>query len=96
MFPQLSSSEVNLVNQLRLEKNACKRPTGINFKKYIGRKPVIRIGSWNLNNLGEEKLKNPGVLTVICLTILENNISILALQEITKKEVAALVIIILS
>jgi len=35
-------------------------------------RPALRIASWNLSNLTVEKIGNPGVLEVMCRTILEN------------------------
>ena len=35
----------------------------------IGR---VRVASWNLQKLSLEKIRNPGVREVICMTLLEN------------------------
>ncbi|XP_071496003.1 endonuclease/exonuclease/phosphatase family domain-containing protein 1-like [Diadema antillarum] len=45
----------------------------------IGR---VRLASWNLQQLTLEKVRNPGVREVICMTILENGLGLLACQDI--------------
>lgn len=35
-------------------------------------KVVVRIATWNLQDFTVEKVQNPGVMEVICRTILEN------------------------
>nr|CAB3241128.1 endonuclease/exonuclease/phosphatase family domain-containing protein 1-like [Phallusia mammillata] len=45
-------------------------------------RPMVRIATWNLQQFSLDKVKNPGVREVICMTILENNIKILAVQEL--------------
>lgn len=50
-------------------------------------RPAIRIATWNLQQLTKEKMSNPGVLEVICRTVLENGFSILAIQEVGSKDV---------
>ncbi|XP_073941375.1 endonuclease/exonuclease/phosphatase family domain-containing protein 1-like [Choristoneura fumiferana] len=41
-----------------------------------------RLASWNLHRLNIDKVTNPGVREVICRTILENKLSIIAIQEV--------------
>ncbi|XP_072880140.1 endonuclease/exonuclease/phosphatase family domain-containing protein 1 [Hemitrygon akajei] len=48
---------------------------------------VLRIASWNLQSCSTEKATNPGVREVVCMTLLENGIKLLAVQEITDREV---------
>uniref|UniRef100_A0A6B2EB28 Putative endonuclease/exonuclease/phosphatase family domain-containing protein 1 n=1 Tax=Phlebotomus kandelakii TaxID=1109342 RepID=A0A6B2EB28_9DIPT len=43
---------------------------------------AVRIASWNLDRMTKAKAENPGVLEVVCRTILENKLSIICLQEI--------------
>ncbi|XP_013133927.1 PREDICTED: endonuclease/exonuclease/phosphatase family domain-containing protein 1-like [Papilio polytes] len=50
-----------------------------------------RLASWNLHQLSIEKITNPGVREVICRTILENKLSIIAIQDVL--EPAALKVI---
>ncbi|XP_013181355.1 PREDICTED: endonuclease/exonuclease/phosphatase family domain-containing protein 1-like [Papilio xuthus] len=50
-----------------------------------------RIASWNLHQLSIEKITNPGVREVVCRTILENKLSIIAIQDVL--EPAALKVI---
>ncbi|XP_013200561.1 endonuclease/exonuclease/phosphatase family domain-containing protein 1 [Amyelois transitella] len=44
-----------------------------------------RIASWNLHQLSLDKIKNPGVREVVCLTILENKLSLIAIQDVVDK-----------
>ncbi|XP_035828807.1 endonuclease/exonuclease/phosphatase family domain-containing protein 1 [Aplysia californica] len=53
--------------------------------KHKNRK-VFRLASWNLERFSTEKAKNPGVKDVICMTILENGFSIIAVQELADEE----------
>lgn len=46
---------------------------------------ALRIASWNLECFSEEKAENPGVREVVCMTILENGLSLLAVQELADK-----------
>ncbi|KAK7873954.1 hypothetical protein R5R35_012963 [Gryllus longicercus] len=49
--------------------------------KRAGR-PAARLASWNLQELSQEKVENPGVREVVCRTLLENRFSVLAVQEV--------------
>ncbi|XP_076801263.1 endonuclease/exonuclease/phosphatase family domain-containing protein 1-like isoform X1 [Clavelina lepadiformis] len=49
-------------------------------------RPIIRIGTWNLQQFGLEKVQNPGVREVVCATILETGIKILVVQELSDAE----------
>ncbi|KAG8231904.1 hypothetical protein J437_LFUL011373 [Ladona fulva] len=46
---------------------------------------VLRVASWNLDNFYLDKAENPGVREVICRTILENRISVVAVQEVIEE-----------
>lgn len=46
------------------------------------KRPVMRIGSWNLERFSSEKASNEGVLEVICTTILKYRLSLVAFQEL--------------
>ncbi|XP_022820506.1 endonuclease/exonuclease/phosphatase family domain-containing protein 1-like isoform X2 [Spodoptera litura] len=50
-----------------------------------------RLASWNLHELSVEKITNPGVREVVCRTILENKLSLIAVQDVLEE--AALKII---
>lgn len=50
-----------------------------------------RLASWNLHQLSVEKIMNPGVREVVCRTILENKLSLIAVQDVLEE--AALKII---
>ncbi|KAH0556643.1 endonuclease/exonuclease/phosphatase family domain-containing protein 1-like [Cotesia glomerata] len=56
-----------------------------NFNESLDR-TSIRVASWNLNGFNSDKASNPGVMEVICRTILENRLSLLALQEVKSLE----------
>lgn len=59
------------------------RPTVMEtFKFSRNGEPAIRICSWNLHEFSSEKAYNLGVKEVVCRTILENCISLLAVQGI--------------
>ncbi|ERL91792.1 endonuclease/exonuclease/phosphatase family domain-containing protein 1 [Dendroctonus ponderosae] len=58
------------------------------FKNSRNGEAAARIGSWNLHKFTQDKATNLGVKEVICRTILENGLSLLAVQGI--KEVIAL------
>ncbi|XP_077982835.1 endonuclease/exonuclease/phosphatase family domain-containing protein 1-like [Glandiceps talaboti] len=44
--------------------------------------PVIRVGTWNLSRFSKDKASNCGVMEVVCRTILENGLSLIAFQEL--------------
>lgn len=50
-----------------------------------------RLASWNLHQLSVEKITNPGVREVVCRTVLENKLSLIAVQDVLEE--AALKII---
>ncbi|XP_036048861.1 endonuclease/exonuclease/phosphatase family domain-containing protein 1 [Onychomys torridus] len=49
-------------------------------------RPVFRLATWNLQGCSVEKANNPGVREVVCMTLLENSIKLLAVQELLDKE----------
>ncbi|XP_040518557.1 endonuclease/exonuclease/phosphatase family domain-containing protein 1 [Gallus gallus] len=49
-------------------------------------RPVLRVATWNLQSCSIEKANNPGVREVICMTLLENSIKLLAVQELLDRE----------
>nr|XP_042910215.1 endonuclease/exonuclease/phosphatase family domain-containing protein 1 [Parasteatoda tepidariorum]XP_042910216.1 endonuclease/exonuclease/phosphatase family domain-containing protein 1 [Parasteatoda tepidariorum] len=57
---------------------------------YLDR-PVLRLGSWNLQDFAVQKARNPGVQEVICRSILENGINLLAVQEVASREALSLI-----
>ncbi|CAB3248175.1 unnamed protein product [Arctia plantaginis] len=44
-----------------------------------------RLASWNLHQLSVEKITNPGVREVVCRTILENKLSLIAVQDVLEE-----------
>ncbi|KAK9396549.1 endonuclease/exonuclease/phosphatase family domain-containing protein 1 [Crotalus adamanteus] len=49
-------------------------------------RPVLRVATWNLQNCSVEKANNPGVREVVCMTLLENSIKLLAVQELIDRD----------
>ncbi|KAL0962141.1 hypothetical protein UPYG_G00336240 [Umbra pygmaea] len=49
-------------------------------------KAVVRVATWNLQNCSCEKANNPGVKEVVCMTLLENDIRLLAVQDLVDRE----------
>ncbi|KAM9308797.1 endonuclease/exonuclease/phosphatase family domain-containing protein 1 [Gastrophryne carolinensis] len=49
-------------------------------------KPVVRVATWNLHNCSLDKASNPGVREVVCMTILENCIKLIAVQDLSDKD----------
>ncbi|XP_074756904.1 endonuclease/exonuclease/phosphatase family domain-containing protein 1 isoform X2 [Athene noctua] len=49
-------------------------------------RPVLRVATWNLQSCSLEKANNPGVREVVCMTLLENSIKLLAVQELVDRE----------
>uniref|UniRef100_H2Y0B7 Endonuclease/exonuclease/phosphatase family domain-containing protein 1 n=1 Tax=Ciona intestinalis TaxID=7719 RepID=H2Y0B7_CIOIN len=43
---------------------------------------VVRVATWNLQHCSCDKTRNPGVREVVCMTILENGVKILGVQEL--------------
>uniref|UniRef100_A0A3P9PCN9 Endonuclease/exonuclease/phosphatase family domain-containing protein 1 n=1 Tax=Poecilia reticulata TaxID=8081 RepID=A0A3P9PCN9_POERE len=49
-------------------------------------KPAVRLATWSLQGCSCEKANNPGVREVVCMTLLENEIKILAVQDLVERE----------
>uniref|UniRef100_A0A3P8VNJ5 Endonuclease/exonuclease/phosphatase family domain-containing protein 1 n=1 Tax=Cynoglossus semilaevis TaxID=244447 RepID=A0A3P8VNJ5_CYNSE len=49
-------------------------------------KPVVRIATWSLQGCSCDKASNPGVKEVVCMTLLENDIKLLAVQDLLDQE----------
>lgn len=49
-------------------------------------KPVVRLATWSLQDCSCDKANNPGVLEVVCMTLLENDIKLLAVQDLLERE----------
>ncbi|MGH0150266.1 UNVERIFIED_CONTAM: hypothetical protein FKN15_055504 [Acipenser sinensis] len=62
------------------------RPLPQPFSGVHNGRPVLRVASWNLREFSTEKAQNPGVREVICRTLLENGIQLLAVQEVLQEE----------
>ncbi|XP_076370628.1 endonuclease/exonuclease/phosphatase family domain-containing protein 1-like isoform X3 [Tachypleus tridentatus] len=71
----------------------CHRPIIEETFNYLRNgKPVIRIGVWNLEGLTLEKVCNPGIQEIICRTILENGLTIIALQDVPSEVALTLLV----
>lgn len=49
-------------------------------------KPVVRLATWNLQSCSCDKANNPGVREVVCMTLLENDIRLLAVQDLLDRD----------
>ncbi|XP_062865605.1 endonuclease/exonuclease/phosphatase family domain-containing protein 1 [Trichomycterus rosablanca] len=49
-------------------------------------KPVIRVATWDLQRCSSDKANNPGVKEVVCRTLLERDIKLLAVQDLANRE----------
>lgn len=74
--PDSTSTTSDHVNQLVAMcgplTQSSNRPNVTPFNFSTDGRRVVRIASWNLQRLTDEKINNPGVKEVICMTILEN------------------------
>ncbi|XP_060577591.1 endonuclease/exonuclease/phosphatase family domain-containing protein 1-like [Ruditapes philippinarum] len=72
----------NLLNTLGPFSEKPVRPI-VDFPSFkCNNRNALKIASWNLQCFSEEKADNPGVRDVVCMTILENGLSIVAIQEL--------------
>ncbi|XP_060637602.1 endonuclease/exonuclease/phosphatase family domain-containing protein 1 [Anolis sagrei] len=62
------------------------RPTVEMFGGLRDGKAVLRVATWNLQSCSVEKANNPGVREVVCMTLLENSIKLLAVQELVDRD----------
>ncbi|PAA82560.1 hypothetical protein BOX15_Mlig001509g7 [Macrostomum lignano] len=82
---RFSESQLCLLAECRIfDRPYARPPTCAAFDGLLAGRPTVRIAAWNLNRLNLEKASNPGVMEVICCTLLENAISVLAVQELTE------------
>ncbi|KAL4629667.1 endonuclease/exonuclease/phosphatase family domain-containing protein 1-like [Arapaima gigas] len=51
-----------------------------------GGKAVVRVATWSLQSCSGDKANNPGVKEVVCMTLLENDIKLLAVQDLLDRE----------
>ncbi|XP_061404770.1 endonuclease/exonuclease/phosphatase family domain-containing protein 1-like [Lethenteron reissneri] len=61
------------------------RPQVESFSGVVRGRPAVRVASWNLQCCSAEKMDNNGVREVVCLTLLEQGIKLLAVQELADK-----------
>lgn len=62
------------------------RPNAEPFSGMRDGRAVLRVATWNLQCCSSEKANNPGVKEVVCMTLLENDIKILAVQDLADRE----------
>ncbi|KAK1172272.1 endonuclease/exonuclease/phosphatase family domain-containing protein 1-like [Acipenser oxyrinchus oxyrinchus] len=62
------------------------RPNAEAFSGLRDGKAVLRLATWNLQCCSSEKANNPGVREVVCMTLLENGIKLLAVQELADRD----------
>nr|XP_023665431.1 endonuclease/exonuclease/phosphatase family domain-containing protein 1-like [Paramormyrops kingsleyae] len=62
------------------------RPVVEPFSGLRDGKAVVRVATWNLQCCSNEKANNPGVKEVVCMTLLENDIKLLAVQDLADGE----------
>ncbi|GCC28956.1 endonuclease/exonuclease/phosphatase family domain-containing protein 1-like isoform X2 [Chiloscyllium punctatum] len=62
------------------------RPNVEGFSGLRDGERVLRVATWNLQDCSIEKANNPGVREVVCMSLLENSIKLLAVQEIIDRE----------
>ncbi|KAF5892410.1 endonuclease/exonuclease/phosphatase family domain-containing protein 1, partial [Clarias magur] len=49
-------------------------------------KPVLRVATWDLQRCSSDKANNPGVKEVVCRTLLERDIKLLAVQDLADQQ----------
>ncbi|XP_035282041.1 endonuclease/exonuclease/phosphatase family domain-containing protein 1-like [Anguilla anguilla] len=62
------------------------RPNVEVFSGMRDSKAAVRVATWNLQSCSVEKANNPGVKEVVCMTLLENGIKLLAVQDLADRE----------
>ncbi|CAH1779507.1 unnamed protein product [Owenia fusiformis] len=87
---RLTASEQDIITLFRpvyetIPKRMNKNSSSVKYKR--NNKTVIRLATWNIERCGLDKITNPGVLETICLTILENGLSLIAFQELAHREI---------
>ncbi|XP_052817075.1 endonuclease/exonuclease/phosphatase family domain-containing protein 1-like [Mya arenaria] len=76
----------NLLETLGPFSEKAERPA-VDFPTFkCNNRGAVRVASWNLQCFSSDKALNPGVKDVVCMTILENGFSIIAVQELADQE----------
>ena len=86
-----SSVSSRLINNTSINvfspENLCSfRPKTVPFDGLRNGLPVFRVATWNFQECSLEKIQNPGVREVICMTVLENSVQIIAVQDLVHQE----------
>lgn len=58
-----------------------------NHKNEVNGRPTVRIASWDLQSCTKEKILNPGVREVVCMTVLENSFRLLTVHGFLEHQV---------
>ncbi|XP_064640427.1 endonuclease/exonuclease/phosphatase family domain-containing protein 1-like [Lineus longissimus] len=82
----LSASQVDILSQFEPLKTKHVRPVCKSFNFRRDDISAFRVGSWNVERFNLAKACNPGCLEVVCMTVLENGLSLVAFQELADKE----------
>jgi competence ComEA-like helix-hairpin-helix protein len=72
LLGNLSASQVDLLSHFEPLKTKHVRPVYKSFSFRRDNISAFRVGSWNLERFNSAKASNPGVLEVVCMTVLEN------------------------
>ncbi|KAI4871780.1 hypothetical protein NFI96_014709 [Prochilodus magdalenae] len=67
---------------------ASSRPKGVQQQERASHqgRPLMRVATWDLQRCSSDKANNPGVREVVCMTLLENDIKLLAVQDLADQE----------
>ncbi|CAH6858558.1 Eepd1 [Phodopus roborovskii] len=55
-------------------------------------RPVFRLATWNLQGCSVEKANNPGVREVVCMTLLENRLFLIATQSLPVRNICGILV----
>lgn len=82
----LTASVENILDIIKPIVKNSKRPNVTPFLFKRKRRHAVRLASWNIERFSSDKADNIGVREVVCLTILENGLSLVAFQELADEE----------
>lgn len=82
----LTASVENILDIIKPIVKNSKRPNVTPFTFKRKKRHAVRLASWNIERFSSEKADNIGVKEVVCLTILENGLSLVAFQELADEE----------
>ncbi|XP_033754676.1 endonuclease/exonuclease/phosphatase family domain-containing protein 1-like [Pecten maximus] len=82
----LTASVENILDIIKPIVKNSKRPNVTPFLFKRKKRHAVRLASWNIERFSSEKADNIGVKEVVCLTVLENGLSLVAFQELADEE----------